>query len=202
VALATLADIHAHLNIPVGDTSHDVELQGFLDAATATITYATGPQAATTFTETRDGGGSVIMLDNPPILSITSVTEYWTPAGQVLTAQQLGSGNYSTFGYSLDDPVSGKLTRRTAGGFASTFLGGRGSVVIVYIAGTATTAPDVRLAALEDIRGLYQQTQQGRSVGGGAIGSNSEDQWSAGPMHLFPRLANLLEAPQRTQSVG
>lgn len=201
MALASLADIHAHLNIPVSDVSHDTELQGFLDAATATVTYATGPQAATTFTETRDGGGTVIMLDNPPVLSITSITEFFTPGGRVLTAQPLGSGTGDAYGYSLDDPASGKITRRAAG-YASPFIGGRNSVVIVYVAGTTTVAADVRLAVLEDIRGLYQQTQQGRAVGGGSIGSSSEDQWSVGPMHLFPRLALLLGGPSRTQSIG
>ena len=109
----------------------------------------------------------------------------------------------SVYGYTLDDPVSGKLTRRTSGGFISPFIGGRQSVVIVYVAGQAAVPADIRLAALEDIRGLYQQTQQGGrgSLGGGALGAAS-DTWSAGPMHLFPRLNMLLQGPTRTQSLA
>lgn len=203
MAIVTLADVHGHLNIDTSDTSRDAELQGFIDAATATVTYITGPQAATTYTETRDGGGPVIMLDNPPILSITSVTEFFTPGGMVLTQVPLGSSTGNAFSYTLDDPIAGKITRRMSG-YETSFLGGRNSVVIVYSAGTAAIGADVRLAALEDIRGLYQQTQQGggRSLGGGAIGAGGDDQWSVGPMRLFPRLQELLSGSQRTQSIA
>ena len=200
--VVSLDDLHAHLNIPTSDTSHDDELRSFADAALATITYINGPLTPTTFTEVRNGGSPVIMLDNPPVISITSVTEFYIPSGQPLTLQPLGAST-SAYGYSLDDPAAGKLVRRTSGGYESSFIGGRNSVVITYVAG-AQLAPDVQLAMLEDIRGLYQQTQQGgrASLGGGAIGAGGDDQFSVGPMRLFPRLAELLAGPDRTQSIA
>ena len=201
--VVSLDDLHAHLNIPVSDTSHDDELRGFADAALATIAYINGPLTPTTFTEVRNGGSPVIMLDNPPVISITSVTEFYTQGGQALSLQPLGGATSSAYGYSLDDPIAGKLVRRTSGGYESSFIGGRNSVVITYVAG-AQLAPDVQLAMLEDIRGLYQQTQQGgrASLGGGAIGAGGDDQFSVGPMRLFPRLAELLAGPDRTQSIA
>ena len=50
---------------------------------------------------------------------------------------------------------------------------------------------------------MYVQSQQGRgSLGGGAIGGGDPEGWTVGPMHLFPRLASLLEGPGRTQSIA
>lgn len=201
MGLVTLAQVHDVLNIPTVDTSHDAELQRYIDAATATVTYITGPLTPTTFTEVRDGGAPVIMLDNPPVQSITSVIEYVGATGYTLTSQAPGATT-DNYGYSLDDPASGKLVRRSSAGMPMPFFGGRGAVVITYIAGVSSVPPDVVMAALEDIRGLYQQTQQGGKVGGGSIGSGGDDQWSVGPMHLFPRLAMLLDGPRRAQSIG
>lgn len=202
MAFITLAQVHDALNIPQSDTSHDAELTRYIDAAVATVTYITGPLTAATFTEYRDGGSPVIMLDNPPVISITSVTEYVGVTGRTLTAQPLGQ-SVDNYGYSLDDPLSGKLVRRGSGGLATPFWGGRGSVIITYVAGQASVPADVVLATLEDIRGLYQQTQQGgRAGGGGSIGAGGDDQWTSGPMHLFPRLNMLLQGPSRTQSLA
>lgn len=203
MALVTLAQVRDVLNIPQTDMSHDAELQRYIDAATATVTYITGPLAPTTFVEVRHGGTPVIMLDNPPVISITSVVEYYTPSGRPLTLQPLGSTT-DAFGYELVDAVAGKLVRRSSAGYEAPFWGGRDSIVITYVAGVSTVPADVVMATLEDIRGLYQQTQQGgrSSLGGGAIGAGGDDMWTAGPMHLFPRLNMLLEGPNRTQALA
>jgi hypothetical protein len=156
---------------------------------------------STQFTETRDGGNPVIMLDNCPVITIDSVTEYVGVISYPLTSQPPGS-TVSMWGYSLDDPAAGKLVRRSSAGMPMPFLGGHGSVVITYHAGQSTLPADLTLAILEDIRGLYQQTQQGGRPGGGAIGAGGDDQWTAGPMHLFPRLAMLLDSGTRTQSIA
>lgn len=199
--LITLDDVHAHLNIPASDISHDVELQGFIDAATAAISYATGPVQPTVYSETRDGGSPVIMLDHPPIITVNSVIEYVGQVARTLTAQAPGA-TVDNYGYSLDDAVSGKLVRRSSAGTPMPFWGGPGAIVITYTAGIVSIPADVRMAALEDLRGLYQQTQQGGAVGGGQIGAGGDDQWNVGPMRLFPRLAMLLDGPGRTQSIA
>lgn len=202
MAVVTLTQIHDVLNIPVADTSHDAELQRYIDAAAATVAYITGPLTATTYTEVRNGGSPVIMLDNPPVLSITSVVEYIGSSAYTLTSQPLG-GSSDNYGFDLVDPAAGKLVRRGSNGVVQPFRGSRSSVVITYVAGLLTVPADVQLAVLEDIRGLYQQTQQGSAVGGGSIGSGGGDEsYNFGPSHLFPRLNSLLEGPNRTQSIA
>lgn len=198
--LVSLTDVHAHLNLDLADTSHDVELQGFIDALTPVLTYMTGPIQPTVFTgEVHNGGGPEILLFNPPIISVQSVTEYIGTVAYSLSQQQPGS-TVDNYGFSLDNPQSGKITRRTGAGTPMPFLGYQGGVVVTYTAGLPSVPPDVRMAALEDLRGLYQQTQQGGrpSFGGGA----EDDSWSAGPMNLFPRLEMILEGRFRPQSIA
>lgn len=203
MSVVSLSEVHDVLNIPATDTSKDTELQRYIDAAEATVAYIAGPLTSTSYTETRDGGSPVIMLDNCPVISIDSVTEYVGTVAYTLTAQPPGATS-SFYGYSLDDPAAGKLVRRSNAGMPMPFMGGRGAIVITYHAGQATLPADVKLAVLEDIRGLYQQTQQGgrSNLGGGAIGAGGDDTWNAGPLRLFPRLAMLLDSSSRTQSIS
>jgi hypothetical protein len=198
--LVTMADVHEHLNLDPSDTSHDNELQGFINAMGPVITYMTGPIVPTVFIgESHNGGGPHIMLFNPPILSVQSVTEYAGNITYSLSQQQPGA-TVDNYGFSIDSFSSGMLTRRGSAGVPLPFFGYDGGVIVNYTAGLATIPPDVRMAALEDLRGLYQQSQQGGrpAFGGGA----EDDSWSSGPLDLFPRLAMLLEGRFRTQSIA
>lgn len=200
-SLVTLDDVHAHLNLP--DSSADAEIMGFIEAATAFVEFETGPIIPQQFTEVHDGGGISIVLDNPPVLSVDSVTEYVGPTGYTLTQSELGSPT-GAYAFSIDDAARGILTRRWSGGLVGPFVGGTKNIQIVYTAGLTSVPYDIRMAVLEDIRGLYTQTQYGRpgaSFGGG-IGSEAADQWSAVPMRQFPRLAALLEGPSRAPSIA
>jgi len=197
--IVTLSDVHEHLNIPDDDVSHDIELLGFIDAAEAIITYSVGPVDETTFTEVHSGGGPTIVLDNPPVLSVVSVVEYVGPTAYVLTQAELGSptGAYS---FSLDDPAAGIICRRYTGGLAGNFAGGYRNVQVIYTAGRTSVPGDIQMAVLEDLAGLYQQSQQGGRPS--FSGSAEEETWSAGPVHLFPRLAMILTGPSRTPSIA
>ncbi|GAC1373718.1 MAG: hypothetical protein NVSMB4_00580 [Acidimicrobiales bacterium] len=197
-SLVTLADTKLHLNIPATDTSNDVELQGFMDTASAIVGYEAGPITQTTFTETYTPSGSRIMLRQVPVVSVTSVVEYLGRISYTLTSQPPGS-TVDNYGYSLDIPDAGLLVRRGGAGTETNFWGS--PVVVVYVAGLATTPPDIRLAALEDIRDLYQQSQQGQRPGGSGSAAQS-DQWGPERNRMFPRLAALLDRASRTQSIG
>lgn len=193
--LVTLADTKAQLNIPASDTTQDAELAGYISAATSVVQWITGPILSTPYVgEVYDGTGSVIMLRNPPILTVDSVTEYLGRVAYTITAQPLGS-TVDNYGYSLDDPASGKLTRRSAAGTPMSWLGGRSSVVVSYTAGRATIPADVRLAALLDIQDLWQKTQQG------GRDQSSDDVWGGAPTS-FPRLRSELESTQRVVGIA
>lgn len=199
--LATLADVHAHLNIPTTDTAHDAELQGFLDAASDLVQYDTGPITSTVITgevHNEAAGADRIVLFNTPVISIQSVTEYVGPQVRTLTSQPLGSADYDNFGYDIPDLYQGVVYRRIGSGVLGSFFG---YVIVSYTAGLASVPPAVRLAVLEDIRGLYQQTQlAGRPAFGGA--GAEDDAWTGGPLNLFPRLEMLLHKYARTQAIA
>lgn len=200
-ALVGIDEVFDWMNTPQsqqGDIADKV--QGVIDAATAFVQFETGPIVPVTCTETHSGGGPTIILDNPPVLSVTSVVEYIGTTAYPLTAAELGAPT-SVYSYSLDNPEMGILTRRF-NGLVGNFVGGPMNIEVVYVAGRTSVPGDVRMAALEDIRGLFTQTQYGGQLAGI---TNDQDQWSEtamNPILAFPRLAALLQGPTRTPSIA
>lgn len=168
--IVDLASVHVHLNIPTSDTSHDTELQGFIDAAGDLARDVVGPLASELHTEWHNGGTDTITLDWLPVLSVQSVTEYVAASTYDLTEQPLGT-SIGSYEYTVDLP-RGQITRRAVGD-AVRFPAGIKNVVVAYTAGVpdALVPATVRLGALELIRHLYQLTQQGgqNKFGGGAL---------------------------------
>lgn len=204
--LVTLADVHTHLQIPLSNTTYDTQLQGFIDAATAYVQFQTGPIINQTYTEVHSGGGPTIVLDNPPLISVTSVIEYIGLSAYTLNPAELGTDG-GFYAYSIDDPNAGILCRRYAGGLAGSFAPGYRNIAVVYTAGLTSVPGDVRMAVLEDLRGLFTQTQYGGPSAsfGGDIGDTSQDDWNESmnnPVGSFPRLAALLQGPSRTPSLA
>jgi hypothetical protein len=73
------------------------------------------------------------------------------------------------------------------------------TLVISYTAGLASIPADIKLAALEDIRAIWQQTQQGTRPN---FRSMEEDSWMPQDMRMFPRMAAILEGRKRTQALA
>lgn len=205
-SLVVLADVKTQLQIPLTVTTYDVQLQGVVDAATSYIQAATGPIVNQVCAEVHDGGGPTIVLFNPPVISVTSVTEYIGRTPYALTEAELGvdGGPYS---FSLDNPNAGIITRRISN-FTSAFAGGDKNVQVTYVAGTAAVDPAIRYATLMDIQGLWTQTQYGgpSTAFGGEIGeTDNSEGWEAtasNPIGAFPRLAALLEQYKRVPAIA
>lgn len=196
--LVTLADVKDHLNIP--DTSQDIELQGFIDAATDFIQDQTGPIIGRNCSETFSGGGPVICLRNPPVLSVTSVTEYVGPVAYVLTQVQLGDSTGS-YAFSLDSAESGILRRRFNGGLAGQFAGGMYNIQVEYVAGSEVVRASVRMAVLQDIAGMWQPSQNGPASP--MFPTNNATLDRPNPVGLFPRVAAILSDPaKRVPAIG
>lgn len=195
-----LADVRAMLNIT--DTSQDDEIRGYMDAAAAMIANVVGPVTRTTYTEVHDGGGTKIALRRLPVISITSITEYVGLTGYPLTSQPLGSTT-DNYGYSLDDPLTGIVTRRSSAGMLTPYLGGRGAVTVTYVAGRTSVPANIRLAALELIREMWSSTQRGNSSGrpvpGGDEATNQPVYVSA---DLPPMVRRLLMSEQTPQALA
>lgn len=157
--IVDLASVKAHLNMPAADTSQDDELIGFILAASAVVRDLIGPIIPETHTEWFTGGVGTISLAWQPVTAILSVTEYYGLSAFPLTEQPLGS-QMNAFAYTVDY-VTGELTRRTFGGQAALFAIGDKNIRVVYTTGRTDVPYNVRLGALELIRHLWQQSQQG-----------------------------------------
>jgi hypothetical protein len=195
-SLVTLAEARTHLNFAAADTSHDTELQGFIDAATPVVEDVVGNVTGTTYTaeEYDPKGHSFIVLRHLPVSSVTTVTEYWANTAYTLT--QVASPNLGVaYSYTLD-LGSGRIVRRDSAAGTRPFPMGDGAVQVTYVAGRATVPANIRLAALELIRHLYQLTQQGGrpAFGGGAA---EEGPWAPSGFAVPTRVLELLAPHQR-----
>jgi hypothetical protein len=136
VALATLTEVKAHLNIPTGTTTHDTELRAAILTASDIVEGIVGAVAQRTVSETYSGRGQPgLVLRTQPAMSVTSVTV----DGVALAAS----------GYRLAD--SGVLYR-VAGYADLPWPCGRENIGVVYVAGRPGTPPGVLDGVKELVR--------------------------------------------------
>lgn len=171
--IVSLDAVLEHLNLQ-DDGSHDDELQTFIDAVTAHVEKAWGATLpSATITEI----GLVVNLDGTlrlmpsktPVLAVASISDGVTThtTGFTVTAD----------GYVEHDNLYGD--RRWT---------------IIYTAGFDEIPADLKLAALEDIRGLYQPGQIGPPAAFGAFGIESTDTGvTYRPVRMWPRVDAWLE---------
>lgn len=137
--IVTVAEVKTHLNISASDTSQDTELAAFIEAVTPVVEHITGPVVARQVVEKHDGGCEAIVLRQPPVVSVTSVTE----DGVTVAASD----------YTLSD--AGVLYRTSR-----VWLYGRGKVQVTYQAGRSAVPASIALAAKELVR-INWRPQQG-----------------------------------------
>jgi len=161
--IVSLADAKRHLNITA--TTDDEELRRTLAVATdAAERYANRALRRKTVSETHDGGSPVLILRQPPVASVSSVTV----------------GGVATTAYVLD-AAAGLLYAGTDGG--STWTAGWQNIVVTYV--TSATVPEVaEQAVLELTRHLWEQQQQGYRPGLGVVDG---DVYAPGAAFAFPR---------------
>ncbi|MET7779568.1 head-tail connector protein [Streptomyces mirabilis] len=153
MALLTLADAKAQLDIET--STHDTELQVYIDAMTAVIERHVGPVENRSVTETVSGRGTTLALMQVPVVSLTSLTPV------VLGGLALASGDVV-----LDNELG--IIRRVDG---SVFYGGPWTAV--YTAGRGTVTPTINLAARILLQHLWR-TQYGASRAGAGIGGGDD----------------------------
>ncbi|MFF1686077.1 head-tail connector protein [Streptomyces sp. NPDC058254] len=149
MALLDLADAKAQLNITT--TSSDDELQAYIVSLTAVIEGIVGPVEERTVTETVTGRGPLLCLQQPPVISITSITPV------------LDGGTGVDVARVHVDPVSGVLQRRDGRRFAG------GPWTVVYQAGRPDVPPTINLAARMLVQHLWrtQTATRGPMLAGG-----------------------------------
>lgn len=192
MGIASLAETKDYLNIPTADTSHNDEMQRFIEAADPVIEDIVGPVTPATFDELYDGGRSWIVFRHNPVISIEAVTEYAGTSPTTLTSA--ATPDLITSSSYVFDP-DGILYRVTAAG-SSHFSAGANNIRVQYTAGRAVVPPNIKLGALELIRHLYQSTQQG---GRPQFSGAAEDlPWAPAGFAVPTRVIELL-APYRRE---
>lgn len=181
------------LNLAASNTVHDDELMLYIAAATEVIEDITGPLIAASITRLFDGGETAVLLPQQ-LASVTSVTE----SGVTLTA---GTD------YVADLP-SGILYRTEINGrprLWGTSWGAyqqRQIVSVVYTVGSGVIPQAVARATTEEVRFLYQISQQGGRPAWGQ--DQSEMAWTPSGFAV-PRMVSELCQPtankQRFQGV-
>lgn len=170
MSVVPLAEAKTHLNFR-SDTD-DVELQAFLDDAETVLTRHVGPLAQRTVTERHNGGADAVLLQQWPVVSVTSVT-YATGGSIPVTADDL-------------DAEAGILHLPFAPAY------GKRSLIVTYQAGRTTLPGDLRRAVLELTRHLW------RTQRGSAPSRRDPDAFDPSLGRLLPPEVEQLIEPHRT----
>ena len=160
-------------------------LPAWIEAVSARLDDLCGPIVSRTVTDQLDGGMTSVLLSKPPVLSVTSVTEYVATTATVLTLAT--NSSQPTAGYHLD-ALAGRVERRSGASRAS-FPAGEKNVVVVYAAGryadTASVGWRFKQAALIAVSHLWQVEHGTRNQ----TFSNPEGTAGFGPGWSIPKRA-------------
>jgi len=176
--LISLTEAKQFLNVTA--TTNDEELRDFVRVATVCAEkYSQRKLARESFTESHDGGRSLIMLRRPRATSVTSVTDNGTALGSTLWRLKSHGG----------------AVERISGLSPVNFTAGINTVSIVYVAGV--TDDDLTLA----VHAVRQMVKHLWATQRGAKRPNTGDEWESGMGYTFPRRVVELLDPL-TNSVG
>lgn len=161
--IVSLTDVKTHLRYPnpTAANADDAALQKFINAADECIEFECDDILPKTFDETYDGGDTQIFTRHLPILEVLSVQEGWGYLTYELDFVEVNSPGpvFSMFAYSIDNPETGQISRRTAGNVLIPFRAGESNIAITYRVGDAVIPGAIILAELELIAHWWQNSQ-------------------------------------------
>lgn len=181
--LVTLDDVKPHLNILPNRQVNDLELQGFIDAATAVIEDYCGPILPRTVSTPLSATGTTVLAG--PVLTLLSVVD---PYGNLT----LGSGSRS---YLLNGPA-GVLTT------SQTYPPGTAAGTVTYTTGLPSIPPAVRLATCFVVADLWSASQRGSLPAPANNGDPGYNYVPRASSDLPPRAELLLRAYRRPSKVA
>jgi hypothetical protein len=194
MSLCTLAEAKAQLR--KASTADDTLIQTYIDAITVPLEKYCGPIVPRSVTEWPEWAGSVIMLDQPPLISVTSLTEYRGNTSFLYTeATDPTQGSLYTF--MVDPTLNGKITRVFNGGRTLPFTG---PVKVVYQAGLASVPTNINLAARLLVQSLWR-TQNG-GAGLPALSDEAAQQDIIMETIRSPRIQLLLGYPDHSLGIA
>lgn len=191
MALATLAQVKLHLGIPDATTTYDTQITQWLNAAiSAVINYCGTSFESQARTEYYNPDGYKLILQNRPVISVTSVYEdagaYWNqsadpfPASTLLTAgvdyalQTDAREVPATWGYTSRSGIIVRLGKQWARRFPTTRMGGLstfnlsvpdmpaiGAVKVTYTSGYTTVPPAITQAVCWEVDAYRSRAGKG-----------------------------------------
>lgn len=204
VDVLTLAEGKATLKLS-GTAQYDSQLPAWITAVSRMLDHKVGPIVRRTVTEElHDGGDGYLRTRLWPIAAITTITEYASTTGTVLTAETnlaKPDAGYLAERYDRDPTLFSGLIRRRAGGSRSRFAGGSSNIVVTYSAGrfvdTATVDERFKSAARLTLQNLWNsqrpnlaevgefeipQSNWPRFAVPNAVKEMLADEWQDGPL--------------------
>lgn len=181
--IVSLDDARTFLRLRATDTADDEKIQGLLETATDLLEDVCGRIIPVSFTEWFDGGVGTYVVRHTPLVSVTSMTEYYGLVAYTLTEQPLGA-QMNAYAFTKD-PSTGQVVRRTFGGQAAMFPEGTKNIVITYKTGYSPIPSSILNAARELVKHLYTATQV-PAGGGKARVHDAEDGMTPGVTYAVP----------------
>ena len=164
--IITLDEFDLALNMLDDYSPEYAEKEQVITAASRMIDQVVGPVVVRTVTELHDGGKDRIWLRQPPVPTVTTVTEYDYTTATVLTAES--NASKPDAGYLLRTVGTASYLARRTGGSATTFSSGDQNIEVVYQAGryatTATVDARFKEAAVQAAIHLWQARGAGSGV--------------------------------------
>lgn len=184
------------------DTTYDLILPQFIDAAVAVIENITGPINSTVVTEWHSGGNgarSALVLRQRPVIDVVSVTGYIGNQAQPYT-QAADPSASTSYSYTLEAETS-TLTFRVGSGTDYPEPWGVQNMKVVYHAGQSTPPANVHLACIEVVRNLWDMSQQGGAPKyAGAAEDDIPSPWSG--YAVTPHVRELLGPNMRIPGIA
>lgn len=192
----SLKEAKKQLNKRLEDTTDDDELLDWIDAVTVALEKYTGPIVPRTVIETFTVAPlkRSITLRRRPVLSVTSVREFWGP-GDIRNPSVFNDAgpSYADDAY-LFDPSTSSLMRYS-GGYATNWPVGHDNLTVTYVAGRSPIPQNIRLAAKELLSHLWRQSQ----ITGGT--SRPAPRGTGTGESLADRQGNEVEIPPRVMAL-
>jgi hypothetical protein len=170
-SIASLADVKAHLRYPspTQASTDDAIIQGLIDAATGVISYHLDDVLPTRHSETYSGGDCTVWLRHKPVISVSNVEESWGYIAYQLDLQAADSpAPFSMFAFSLDNPETGQITRRSAGNVVIPFRAGVDNIRVDYTSGREVVPPQIVFAVKSLVAHWFQHEELRTQAAGAA----------------------------------
>jgi hypothetical protein len=174
--IVSLTELKTHLRYPtaqLASSPDDINLMGFIYAATEVIEAEVGNIVQRQVVEYHDGGTVALYLREKPVVRVIEILENWGYYNWDLVEQQPTTvPATSLFAYSIENPEEGRVTRRSVGNIAVPFMSMGGlfpnNIRVTYITGREGTPWSVRLACLELCALWWRTFEQRQSASGGS----------------------------------